>query len=491
MQLEPVIGLEIHVQLKTKSKMFCGCSNISDDTRPNSVICPICTGHPGTLPTLNSAVLECATKLALALNLKINSKSVFERKNYFYPDLPNGYQISQFEYPYSENGFLMIYSNNKKVKIGIERLHIENDTAKNFHKENYSLIDFNRAGTPLAEIVTYPQIKSPEDAKIFLQNLRQICRYLDVSDADMERGHLRCDVNISLRPIGDKKLYPKTEVKNLNSFRSVERALKYEIQRQTKLWESLQTPKEQSTVGWDENKQITVLQRFKEESNDYRYFEEPDLKPLYIDKNFVKNIKNDLVELPYEKIQRFIRVYYLDYYLSEILTSSKELADYFEAVILEVEKMFSKKKYKWQKIKKDIIKLSANWISSELFKLMNANSININNIKISPNNFALFIILVFDNKINSSNAQKVLLEMFNSGINPEEFMQSNDLSQISDSSHIEKLVLKIIEENKDQVEQYKNGKENLMKYFIGVAMKQSKGKANPVLVEKLLKDKLK
>ncbi len=491
-KLEPIIGLEIHVQLKTKSKMFCGCSNIADDRKPNSVVCPVCLGHPGTLPVLNEGVLELGIKLALALNLKINQKSIFERKNYFYPDLPQGYQITQFDEPLSRDGFLIIKDNDKLVRVEIEKMHIENDSAKNMHRGNYSLIDFNRAGTPLAEIVTRPDIKSPKQAKIFLQNLRQICKYLGVSDADMEKGNLRCDVNVSLRPVGDNNLYPKTEIKNLNSFRSVESAIKYEIERQSAFWNEDKIPTEQTTRGWDENKQITVLQRSKEDANDYRYFKEPDLEPLIISDEEIEKIKLEMIELPMEKFERFINQYELDVQSAEVLIVSKSVADYFEHTVSEFREWILElgDKRDWKIIKKECVKIIAGWISSEIFKLINKSGIDFEDIKITPENMGQLLAMLYENKINSSTGQLILKSMFETGIDPMQFAKENDLLQENDENVLEVLVDKIINDNPDQVIQYRDGKENLMKYFVGVVMKETRGRANPVMVEKLFKDKL-
>ncbi|HNV96698.1 MAG TPA: Asp-tRNA(Asn)/Glu-tRNA(Gln) amidotransferase subunit GatB [bacterium] len=489
MNLEPIIGLEIHVQLKTKSKMFCSCSNISDDTKPNSVVCPICLGHPGTLPDLNEEVINYAIKLALALNLKINHRSVFERKNYFYPDLPHGYQISQFEYPLSQNGFFIIEENDKKIRIGIERLHIENDSAKSMHIDGETLVDFNRAGTPLAEIVTCPDFRSPGQAKLFLQKLRQICRYLNISDADMEKGNLRCDVNISLRPNGDLKLYPKTEIKNLNSFKSVEKALEYEIKRQTELWEKNEKPEIQTTRGYIDAKQITELQREKEESNDYRYFPEPDIPEIFISDEKIDKLQIEIPELADEKIKRFINEFEISINDAEILSNTIEISEFFENTVSEFQTLISQNDYKKEKSK--ITKLITGWITSELFKLINKENTSIENIKISPNDFSKFIFEIYKNTINSSNAQRVLKIMFDTGTDPENIIKENNFTQINNENELKKLAQKIINENTIQVNEYKSGKENLMKYFVGVAMKETGGRANPEIIEKILRDKLK
>jgi aspartyl-tRNA(Asn)/glutamyl-tRNA(Gln) amidotransferase subunit B len=498
MKLEPVIGLEIHVQLKTKSKMFCSCSNDAHNQVPNTLICPVCTGHPGTLPVLNEEVVNYGIKLALALNLKINKKSVFERKSYFYPDLPTGYQISQFEKPLSSEGHYIL-NGKEKIRIGIERLHLENDAAKNTHQKENSLIDFNRAGTPLAEIVTKPEIKTPAQAKAFLQDLRRICRYLEVSDADMEKGQLRCDVNVSMRPEGDSQLYPKTEVKNLNSFKSVEKALEYEIKRQTKLWEENKIPQEESTRGWNDSQQITELQRSKELANDYRYFPEPDIPALIIDKKLIKEIENSLPELPAKKKERFIKEYELNLSDVETLIDNKEVSEYFENVvsefrewlISEVESTRETENEIWENNKKKSLKLIKGWITSELFKLMNESGLKIEEVKITPENMGEFIKTIYLSKVNSSNAQKILRIMFESGGDPSEIIKENDLSQVSNESEIEKLVEQIIKNNPEQVKQYKDGKVNLIKYFVGMLMKESKGRANPKIGEELFRENLK
>jgi aspartyl-tRNA(Asn)/glutamyl-tRNA(Gln) amidotransferase subunit B len=499
MKLEPVIGLEIHVQLKTKSKMFCSCSNDARNQEANSLICPVCTGHPGTLPVLNKEAVNYGIKLALALNLKINKKSVFERKSYFYPDLPTGYQISQFEEPLSSEGHYVLQHPNGKIRIGIERLHLENDAAKNTHQKDSSLIDFNRAGTPLAEIVTKPEIKTPSQAKNFVQDLRRICRYLEVSDADMEKGQLRCDVNISMRPAGDPQLYPKTEVKNLNSFKSVEKALEYEIRRQTELWNTNQPPKEETTRGWNDSQQITGLQRSKELANDYRYFPEPDLPILIVEDQLVKKIKAELPELPNEKKERFMKEYELSSGDTNTLIDNKNISEYFENVvsefkewlISEIESTSETEDELWEKNKKKALKLIKGWITSELFKLMNEASISIEKLKITPENMAEFIKTIYLSKVNSSNAQKILKIMFENGGDPSQIIEENDLRQMSNESEIEDLVKKIIKNNPEQAEQYQAGKENLIKYFVGMLMKESHGKANPKVGEDLFRDNLK
>lgn len=497
---ETIIGLEIHLQLKTKSKMFCSCPN-QDGQKPNTNICPICLGHPGTLPTVNKAAVEQGLLLALALNCKINKQSKFDRKNYFYPDLPKGYQISQFDEPLAEKGKLFIDLDSKRKRIGITRLHLEEDAAKNIHIADKTLVDFNRGGAPLAEIVTEPDFRKPQEAKEFLTQLRLLARYLGVSDADMEKGHLRCDANISLRPKGDTKYYPKTEIKNLNSFRSVERALQYEIDRQTALWDKKQIAKNTETRGWDENKQQTVLQRTKEGSADYRYFPEPDLPPLIISQAMLDQVAMKLPELPLAKQDRFVQEYALRLADARVLVAKKDWAAYFEEVMsdlrawicvwkgIDLESPAAEKL--WSEHRGELSRLTWSWITSELFKFLPAD-FDRKNLKISPENMAEFISLIYLKKINSSAGQQILAAMFEgSDDDPSHIADKMNLTQIDDDSTLADLVLKVIMLNPKQVEQYKRGKVALLKFFVGQVMKESKGKANPQKIEEILKEKLK
>jgi len=497
MNLETIIGLEIHLQLKTKSKMFCSCSNEGENEPANTTICPICTGQPGTLPALNKEAVNLGLLLALGLNFKINKESYFERKNYFYPDLPKGYQISQYEKPLAAKGYLIIKIEGQEKRINLERLHLEEDAAKNFHDGANTLVDFNRCGTPLSEIVTKPDIKSPKEAKLFLQELRLVARYLGVSSADMEKGHLRCDANISLRPKGDNKLYPKTEIKNLNSFRSVERALEYEIKRQTELWEKNSPPEEQSTRGWDEAKGLTTEQRTKEESSDYRYFPEPDLAPLIISSGDLTRVKSHLVELPADKRKRFIKEYDLNIVDANLLVEDKQVANYFENVTSELKSWLSSLEEQegtaeeiWLQSRKKAVKLVFGWLTSELFKLMNTDNQKITEIKITPENFAEFITIIYQNKVNSSAAQVLLKQMYETGGDPSQIIEEKDLRQVDDSGELSEVIEKIIKEHPEEVRQYQAGKTPLMKYFIGLVMKETKGKANPKKTEELLIQKL-
>lgn len=502
MQLETIIGLEIHIQLGTKSKMFCGCSNESEGLPANTVVCPICLGHPGTLPTINHKAVELGVRLSLALGCEIQLASEFARKNYFYPDLPKGYQISQFDKPLAKNGQLEInWLADKEIickLIKIERLHLEEDAAKNFHSADKTLIDYNRGGTPLAEIVTQPDFRSAEEAKIFLQELQRIARYLGASQADMEKGHLRCDANISLRPIGEDKLYPKTEIKNLNSFKAVEKSLQYEIKRQTELWEAGVPPMASATRGWNEAKGKTVEQRDKEESADYRYFPEPDLPPLILDQEMLAEWELGLPELPREKVKRLMAEYGLSFAESKILADDKKVAEFFEQTVSEgrewltgLESLTGTKEEIWSENKKKLIKLLYDYLTSELFKHLNNLNLPIDQCKITPENFAELVALIYESKVNSSAAQTILGEMIKTGEDPTWIMKENDLGMMDNLADLAEVVDEIIRANPDQVQQYRAGKTNLIKYFVGLGMKESKGKANPEIITQLFEERLK
>lgn len=501
-KLEPVIGLEIHVQLKTKSKMFCACDNSGENQPSNTTVCPICMGHPGVLPVANEQAIKFGVLAGLTLSCKIPARSKFDRKNYFYPDLPKAYQISQFDEPVAINGFLEIKisgakENERKIaKIGITRAHLEEDAAKLQHSKDRksSFVDYNRCGTPLLEIVTEPDFKSPLEAKIFLQELRLIMRYIGISDADMEKGHLRCDANISLRePNGP--FNPKTEIKNLNSFKSVERALEYEIKRQTKLAEEGSVPKFQSTRGWNEKKGITEEQRTKEEARDYRYFPEPDLPPFEL-ADFKKN--SYLPELPMNKRQRFVSEYNFSPSDARTLTDDIHLANYAERVVSELRAWLStltetegSEEEIWEKNKNKIAKLVSGWLLSKLGGLMADNKISIRALKITPENFAEFLSLIYTNRLGSSAAMTVLTNMILNGADPTHIMEDKKLGQMSDSNEIEKIAEKVIEYNPKQVAEYKSGKIQILQFLVGMVMKETEGRANPKIVAELLKEKLK
>ena len=494
--------------------MFCGCDNTGEDQPPNTTVCPICMGHPGTLQVINEQALEWAGLAAMALNCKIQNSSKFDRKQYFYPDLPKGYQISQYDKPVCLDGFLEIdipAKDEKKqrpwAKIKINRVHLEEDAAKNFHSEDgkNSLVDYNRSGTPLLEIVTEPDMASPLEAKIFMQELRLIARYLGISDADMEKGHLRCDANISLRevlddPAKEKKnisnFNPKTEIKNLNSFRAVERALEYEIKRQIELWEAGKPPRVTTTRGWNDVKQITVEQRTKEAENDYRYFPEPDLPPLDFSKLRDKAI-GQLPELPRAKRARFISQYEFTPEETKILVEDKKLAGYAENVISELqswlislEEVEGTEKEIWEKHKHKLVRLLAGWLINKLGGLMADNKIDIRRLKITPENFAEFIAMIYQNKISGPTALKILEEMLQTGGDPSQIMESKNLGQISDADELEKIIAELITEHPDEAAEYRQGKVALLQFFIGQVMKKTQGKANPKIAEEIIKKKL-
>jgi aspartyl-tRNA(Asn)/glutamyl-tRNA(Gln) amidotransferase subunit B len=501
MNLETIIGLEIHVQLKTKSKMFCSCDNTGENQEPNSTVCPVCMGHPGTLPVANLDAINMTAMVGMALNSEIPKEFNFERKNYFYPDLPKGYQITSSTHPPAIGGYLEIKVNDEKRKIRFNHIHLEEDAGKLLHDEktrNYSLVDYNRGGTPLMEMVTEPDIHSPLEAKIFLQQLRLLMRYLNVSDADMEKGHLRCDANISMRPEGENTYYPKTEIKNLNSFKSVEKALEYEVKRQTKLWEEGNYEKRQTTRGWSDDELKTVEQRSKEEAQDYRYFPEPDLPPIEFDQKQLKEIKANTPELPQARLTRFISEYGLSEDDAQTLINDKYLSFFAEQTISELkawlislETVEGSEQEIWDKNKKKLIKLVSGWLLSKLTPILLEKNISTEKLPITPENFAEFITLIYDNKINSSAAQEILQVMIEEGKDPSDIMEEKNLGQLSDEGEMEEIVQKIIDANLPQVEQYKAGKETLLQFFIGQVMKETKGKANPQVVGKILKFKLK
>ncbi|MFA7662815.1 MAG: Asp-tRNA(Asn)/Glu-tRNA(Gln) amidotransferase subunit GatB [Patescibacteria group bacterium] len=524
MKLEPVIGLEIHVQLKTKSKMFCGCDTNLEYAKPNSAICPICMGQPGTLPVVNHTAINFAHRICLALNFKINKYTKFDRKNYFYPDLPKGYQISQYELPMGENGYLPMVIKGEEKKIAIERIHLEEDTGKLIHPKDldYSLVDYNRAGTPLCEIVTKPEISSPAEAKKFMQELQLLMRYLEVSDAEMENGQMRCDGNISLRPIGEDKLYPKTEIKNLNSFKALEKALEYEIKRQTEIWERGAIPgrvvtkeiklpltyaikgqkeiitDQQETMGWDENKNQTVLQRVKETLADYRYFPEPDIPPMEFSDADLKRIeKSQIPELPWQKRKRFRDQFGLVGDETEVLIQNESLANYTENVISELVSWLSSTseiegttEEIWERDGGKISKMALSWVVNRLKVALDNQGIDLNNSKVGPENMAELITLVYGSRINSTTAQKILDIMVENGGDPSQIIEAGDLNQVSDKKDLSTIIDQVIAKNPEQVKEYQAGKLPLLKYFVGQTMKLSKGKADPQVIEELLIERL-
>lgn len=476
------------MELKTASKMFCNSKNgLGLEREPNVNICPVCTGQPGTLPVPNEQAIRFVQMAGLALNCELNLKTKFDRKNYFYPDLPKGYQISQYDQPLCGKGELKINGKN----IGITRIHLEEDTGKLIHPKgvDYTLVDFNRAGVPLMELVTEPDIESGEEARAFCQKLQQICRYLGISDADMEKGMMRCEANISVYKKGEDKLSgTKVEVKNINSFKFVEKAIAYEIERQIEVLESGKKVV-QETRGYDSNRSATVSQRTKESAHDYRYFPEPDIPPLKFSKEYIEELKRHLPELPEAKAKRIGHEYSLPGKDVEIIISEKDLADYFENVAGEIKEKISCREFEVDE--KKAIKLAANYIITELRKHLTKHSHSINDIEITAENYAELICFVASGKINSSAAQTVLLEMYETGGDPSQIIEEKNLMQVSDEGELANIVDKIISENVQSVEDYKAGKENALKFLMGQVMKETKGKANPKIVQDMLGNKLK
>lgn len=483
------IGMEIHVELKTKSKMFSDAPNhLGMEEKPNVSIDPVTTAQPGSLPVPNKEAIKFVQMAGLALNCDVARKSKFDRKNYFYPDLPKGYQISQYDMPLCEHGSIAI--NGKDV--GITRIHMEEDTGKSTHpaNANYTLVDLNRAGVPLMELVTEPDIETGEEARKFCQKIQQVFRYLDIADADMERGQMRCEVNISLYKEGKDRLSgQKVEIKNLNSFKVVEKAIDYEIERQGKALDAGEVII-QETRGWDDNKGKTVSQRRKENANDYRYFPEPDIPPMIFTDVYVEELQRSLPELPHQKVARFTEEYSLSKENCDVITADKDTADFFERVVSE---LYDKKKSGEMKSgEKKAVKLAANYLVSELQKFLVKEGQKITEMKISAENFAELIGIVADGTINSSAAQTVLHEMYyGDDDDPSHIIDAKNLAQVSDSGELEGHVDAVLAANESSVADYKAGKENAIKYLMGQVMKETGGKANPQMVMEILKEKLK
>lgn len=471
----PVIGLEVHIELDTRSKMFCSCPNDPDENHPNVNVCPVCMGHPGTLPVANREAVKKVIKTGLALNCEISKKSKFDRKNYFYPDLPKGYQISQYDMPFCRGGYLKI----EEKKIRITRVHLEEDTGKLVHppKEGYSLVDFNRAGIPLMELVTEPDITSASQARQFAQGLQLILRYLNVSKADMEKGQMRVEANISLQEPG-KGLGTKVEIKNLNSFRAVEKAVDYEIQRQAELLDSGKKVT-QETRGWDDKKEETLSQREKEQAHDYRYFPEPDLPTISVPDNLIQEIKSEIPELPAERKERMMKEYGLTQESANIFTQNKDLGEYFEKaaseLALQVEENF-----------KEALKVSVNYITTDLLGLLKEAGVTGEDFRITPENFAEFISLIHNKVLSSKTAKQVLREMFQTGADPSHIIEERGLSLIADESEIENIIKDVISKNPKPVEDYKKGKESALQFLVGKVMAETQGRANPDIVHRHL-----
>lgn len=471
---EAVIGLEVHAQLLTDSKAFAPVSSEYGGA-PNTQVTPLCLGHPGTLPVLNENLVRYTIKMGLATNCKISEKSIFARKNYFYPDLPKGYQISQYETPICYDGYIHIELDDYDKRIGLTRIHMEEDAGKSIHDQDpyHTLIDLNRAGTPLIEIVSEPDIRTPAEAYEYLKKIKQIVQYLEVCDGNMEEGSLRCDANVSIRPRGQEEFGTRTELKNMNSFRNVERALNYEIKRQIDLVES-GGEVVQETLLWDPNKLETRQMRSKEEAHDYRYFPEPDLPPIIVTSALLDEIKEELPELPDVRFERFVKDLGLKEDDAEILTESRYLADYFEEAL-------------------DILddpRAIANVVLTEVLRVLNEKSISILDFSITPERLTELIQLKKDDKINSSAMQSIFNEMLENGESPLELAKKMNLIQVSDSGFLEPIIEDVIQSNPDEVKRYKEGKKALIGFFIGQVMKESKGKANPKLVRELISKKL-
>jgi len=482
MKYSPTIGLEIHVELNTESKMFCSCLNDPDEGIPNTNICPICTAHPGTLPVINEKAVKQLLKTAIALNCEIGMVNYFERKNYFYPDLPKGYQISQYLLPMSQNGYLDI--SDKQIRI--ERIHLEEDTGKLIHPktENYSLIDYNRAGVPLMELVTHPDIHSASQAREFIKSLQMILRYLDVSKANMEKGEMRCEVNISISD--DDQLGTKVEIKNLNSVKSVEKSIEFEIERQREVLENNKKVI-QETRGWHDQKEITFSQRKKEEAHDYRYFPEPDLPPLVFSEETLQEIKAEIPELPKERRERMKKEYGLFDKTLELYVSQKDLGEYFESVVSEIKTWAQQKGIK--EVGK-LIQLASNYITTDLQGLLKGGEFNDDKFKITPENFAEFVCMIYNGEISSKIAKIILKEMFVGGGDPSQIIKEKNLEQIGDEAELEDIIKKVLESNQIPVKEYRAGKETALQFLVGQVMRETRGKANPNKAIEILKKNL-
>ncbi|MBN1664105.1 MAG: Asp-tRNA(Asn)/Glu-tRNA(Gln) amidotransferase subunit GatB [Deltaproteobacteria bacterium] len=474
MEYEPVIGLEVHAHLLTNAKIFCRCST-KFGAAPNSHTCPICLGMPGVLPVLNKKVVEYAVKMGLATNCRINDRSVFARKNYFYPDLPKGYQISQYAEPLAEHGRIEIETGDGKKIIGITRIHMEEDAGKLLHDERNpsSYVDLNRTGIPLIEIVSEPDMRSAEEAAAYLKRLHEILVYLEICDGNMEEGSFRCDANVSLRPKGRAAFGIRAELKNMNSFRNVQRAVEYEIERQRHVLDG-GGKVIQETRLWDDGQGVTLSMRGKEEAHDYRYFPDPDLVPVEIGKDWIAEIEKTQPELPQEKRERFIREYQISSYDAGVLTASRALADYFEEAARQAGKP----------------KIAANWIMGDILKFLNEDKRSVKDCPILPADLAALIRLIDDGTISGKMAKEIIDVMYKTGKKPGAVIEEKGMVQITDESALAKTITGIIEANPAQVEQYRSGKEKVFGFFVGQVMKATQGKANPKLINDLLKKML-
>ena len=502
MRYEPVIGLEVHLQLKTLSKMFAPEANVESSV-PNVNISPVSLAHPGTLPVPNKRAIEMGVLMSTAIGCTINTHSKFDRKNYFYPDLPKGYQVSQFDLPIGQNGELLIevedeHKERRAIKIGIERLHLEEDAAKNIHdaSSGKTLVDYNRAGVPLIELVSKPDLRSAEEAKAYLHEIRLIARTLGVSDADMEKGHMRCDANISLRRLNDdgsiegNRFNPKTEIKNLNSFRMVERALRYEIERQKNLWESNTPPMETVTRGWDDAKGITVLQRIKEDSADYRYFPDPDLPRLDLTE-MAEEATRLIPELPAQKRLRFKEEYKLSDEDIRMVVEDPSLANYTEALFSELHAWIETKRTELSEEEVEakttlMARLVGTWLLNKWIGVLNAQKKTVADRAISPENFAELILLLMDNQITSANALRMLEVMTKTGADPSHVMEDHGFGKMEDTPELANLVVKALDAHPAEVNRYLDGETQLLKFLMGIVMKETEGRADPGLIQNLI-----
>ncbi len=470
MELEIIIGLEIHAQINTQTKLWCRCSNDDFDLEPNTAVCPVCMGFPGQLPVMNKEAVRKGVQTALALNCKIPSFCKFDRKNYFYPDLPLGYQISQYDKPLSLNGKVVINVDGKEKKIGITRVHLENDAGKLTHEGEYSLVDFNRSGTPLMEIVTEPDMRSPKEARIFAGELQRIVRAVNSSEADMYKGQMRFDASISLRPQGEKKLYSRTEIKNLNSFRSLEMALNQEIERQRKLWEEGKPQEKEITMGWLADQQKLKFMREKEGADDYRYFPEPDLPPLELEEAFVQKLQNELPELPGAMRKRLLDEYQIPEERVELLLSDLRLMKYFEATAKETSA-------------KDALR----WVLSEWGEVEKNLEIKIYDSSVSTEKLTEMIRMISEGKISGKIAKEILNDMAHTEKRAGEIVEEKGFAQVSDAGELEKICKEIVDANPQAIEDFKNGKERAFGALVGQVMKKTNGQANPEMVNEILR----
>jgi aspartyl-tRNA(Asn)/glutamyl-tRNA(Gln) amidotransferase subunit B len=471
MKFEPIIGLEVHAELLTKSKMFCGCEVVDSITaNPNRYICPVCTGQPGALPVLNEKAVELAVRVGLALNCEIHAESIFARKNYFYPDLPKGYQISQYDQPLATDGKIQIETESGSRDIRIRRVHLEEDTGKLSHADGLSFIDYNRSGIPLLEIVTEPDMGSSEEAKAYATKLRAILRYLGVNSGDMEKGVIRFEANVSVREAGSDQLNTRTEIKNLNSFRALTQATEHEIARQIEIY-SRGGIVEQETLGFNDATGRTYSQRGKESAHDYRYFPEPDLPPLLLETDWIESIRASLPELPEAKTRRFIEQYELKPQEARLLTSEKALAVYFEDVVSK---------------SKSSAKTISSWIAGEFLRYLNDSGMDIEDVTLFPESFAKLIDMTTDKVISGNSAKVVFNEMVKTGSTPEQIVKEKGLAQVSDESFIQDAVMTVLNDNPAEVEKYLAGKETLMQWFMGQVARATKGKADPNVTKELL-----